>query len=143
MQDSQLLNSPAKTIDDLAEAWVWAKREEVLANARRVEIEQQIIERIGAKFEGAFTAKGDHYKITTTGKLSRSVDWQKYEQDIAPKIPENLRPVDYKPQLNTTGLRYLELNEPEFYRLMTQCISTKSAKTAVTVAPIDPMGGAV
>ena len=36
-------------------------------------------------------------------------------------------------KLDTVGLKYLEQNEPDIYRIMVRCIETKPAKTAVTI----------
>lgn len=121
-----------ENLHELAEAWRDAKRAETQANKRRVEIEQRIIAITGCKEEGSTTHDADGLKITVKGKLTRSLDQAAWEQ-IAPTIPEALRPVTYKPALDLKGLRYLENNEPEIYRQITPALTIKPAKPAVAV----------
>ena len=62
-----------------------AKAIELEASARekRVQIEQQLIEAIGAKEEGATTQTGNYFKVTTTGKLTRKLDVQAFNRIAA------------------------------------------------------------
>lgn len=119
-------------LHELAEEWRKAKRAESQAKKRRVEIEARIIALTGCKEEGSTTHDAEGLKITITGKLTRSLDQAAWEQ-IAPSIPEAMRPVVYKPALDLKGLRYLENNEPEIYRQIAPALTIKPAKPAVSI----------
>lgn len=117
----------------LAEALIKAKMHEEDAKRSRVLIEEKIIDLIGAKDEGAYTVNTALYKLTTKGNLSRKVDWEMYESQIKEQIPEALRPVKMKPELDTKGLHYLQNNEPSIYAIMAKCVTVTPNKTSVTV----------
>lgn len=119
-------------LEELAGQWRAAKRAEERARDERVTIEQQIITFTGCKEEGSKTHEAGDFKITVTGKLNRKLDLPVWN-DIESRIPEGLRPVTYKPSLDTKGLRYLENNEPDIYRMIAGAIETKPAKPSVTV----------
>ena len=117
-------------LEKLCDDWLKAKRVETNANALRLIIEEQILALTGAKGEGAKTVDTDGYKLTITGKLTRKMDWAKWEE-IKSKIAPLLHPVKLKPELDEKGVKYLQLNEPEIYALLP--IEVKPAKTAVDV----------
>lgn len=119
-------------LQHLAELWREAKRDEDDAKQARIAIEQQIINVTGCKEEGSQTHKAGDWKITVTGKLNHTLDQAAWES-IAPNIPEELRPVEYKPTLDTKGLRYLESNNPDVYQSVCEAIVTKPGKPSVEV----------
>lgn len=125
------------SLDDLAAALLEAKKVEAEARDMRIAIEQQIIETVGVKDEGAFTVKSDRFKVTTTGKLTRKVDWKKYHAVCEVRIPEALRPVRIKEELDTKLIKHLESNEPELFAVMAECLTTSPAKPAVSVTPLE------
>lgn len=122
-------------INELAELWRQTKAAEDAHRADRIKIEEELAALVNVKEEGASTTKTDLYKITAKGNLNRSVDWKQYDT-IRESIPEQLRPVKLKPELDIPGLRWLESNEPALYRIMVQCITTKPGKTGFAVEPI-------
>jgi hypothetical protein len=119
-----------RTVEDAASDWMDAKKEEIAANKRRVEIEEELLSFLTSKIEGTESHQVGAYKITLTGRLNRKVEW-----DILPKlgIPEDLIPVRNKPELDLKSLRYLESNEPEMYKLFSKILTIEPAKTSVTV----------
>jgi hypothetical protein len=119
-------------LESLAVDWLRAKKEEAEANKRRIAIEAQMLALIEAKPEGAATVEAGMFKVTAEFKLSRSIDWDKWDA-IRERIPERLRPVKWKRELDATGCKYLENNEPEIYALIAPCITVKPAKTGITV----------
>ncbi len=121
-----------KRLENLAAEWRHCKLDEENARKARVEIEEQIVELTGCREEGSKTHDAGNYKVSVTGKLNRNLDAAKWEE-IKDRVPEALRPVDYKPTLDTKGLRYLENNEPEVARVVSEAIETKPGKTAVEV----------
>ena len=123
---------PQDTIPTLAESWRAAKRAEESAREERVRIEEEIIALTGCREEGSQTYAAGDWKITVTGKLTRKLDADAWAR-IESSIPEAMRPVKYAPILDTKGLRYLENNEPDIYRLVAEAIETKPAKPAVSI----------
>ena len=119
-------------LETLAVMWRAAKADEDDARERRIEIEQQILSHTGCREEGSQTHSAGSYKVSVTGKLSRKLDADKWEQ-IKDRVPDALRPVEYKPTLDTKGMRYLEQNEPEIARVVAEAIETKPAKPAVQI----------
>lgn len=115
---------------ELAQQWLDAKRREREANADRIKIEEQIVSALGKRDEGAQSHKIDGFKITVTGKVTRKMDWDKWEL-VKDQIPEQLRPVKLKPELDDKGVKYLQANEPEVYRLLP--ITVTPAKTGVEI----------
>ena len=111
-----------------------AREAEKKANERRIELEEELIAILGSKEEGAQTHEVGEYKVTITGKLIRSIDWDMYDKSIAAKIPESLQPVKVKRELDDTGVKYLANNEPQIYRLLAKALTIKPAKTAVTIS---------
>lgn len=110
-----------------------AKLAEKEANERRVALEEELIGLVGAKEEGAQTHTIGDYKITITGKLNRKLDWEMFDASIAAKIPESLQPVKIKRELDETGVKYIQNNEPQLYKLLAKALTIKPAKTAVTI----------
>lgn len=123
-------------VDAIAAAWLAAKEDEKRANQIRVELEKELIKIVGAKDEGSQTSKTDRYKITTTARVSRKLNFVEYEK-IKALIPEKLRPVEFKPEIKQSKIKYLQNNEPEYYKIMCQAMTSTEGKTGVTVEVIE------
>lgn len=121
-------------LKQLCTDWLKAKADEGRANKARVAIEEDIVAIIGKRDEGAQTIEQDGFKVTTTGKVTRKMDWDKWTA-IKDQIPANLRPVKTKEELDEKGVKYLKDNEPEIYKLLP--IEIKPAKTAVEVKVLE------
>ena len=119
-----------RTAEDAAADWMDAKNAEIKANKARIVAEEEMISLLEVKQEGATSHQIGPYKITLTGRLNRKVDL-----DILDKlqIPANLIPIKMKRELDVTGVKYLENNEPEIYKLFTKAMTVEPAKTSVTV----------
>jgi len=119
-----------RTAEDAASDWMDAKNEETAANKRRLALEEELLSFLTTKTEGSESHQIGPYKVTLKGSLNRKVDF-----DLLAKlgIPENLLPLKYKPELELKGLRYLESNEPETYKLFCKAMTVEPAKTSVTV----------
>ena len=114
-----------------------AKTQEMLARMRRIEAEKQLIELVGFdKQEGSSSFESCGLRVTLTGKLTRTLDPKKWEE-IKHTIPDGLHPIEYKPHLILQAIRYLENNEPETFKQISQAITTKPAKVAVTLKDIE------
>lgn len=119
-------------LKDLAEQWLIQKRAENAARDARIRTEEAMIELAGVKTEGATKHDADGYTVTITGKLTRTLDEDAWHA-IVDQVPEELRPVRYKPALDLRGLRYLEQHEPVVYGIVSRAITTKPAKAGVEV----------
>lgn len=119
-----------RTVEDAASEWMDAKNEEIAANKRRIEIEEELLSFLTSKTEGSESHQIGPYKVTLTGRLNRKVDWDMVEKL---GVPSALSPVKHKPELDLKGLRYLESNEPEIYKTFCKAMTIEPAKTSVTV----------
>lgn len=123
-----------KTLADLCRDYREAKKREEEAAADRLKIEAEIIASMGAKPEGSQSERAGIYKVTTTGKVKRSMDWARWEI-VKHQIPAQFHPIKTKLELDEKGVKYLQTAEPEIYKKLP--ITVEPAKTAVTVAIVD------
>lgn len=108
--------------------------QKILANA-----EQAILEHFGHKDEGTMSVHvADKYKVSTVGKINRTVSAEVWDE-VKGSIPESLadRLVRYKPELNLRELRYVELNEPEWFASIAKAITSKPAKPSVKIDVVE------
>jgi len=129
------MNAPL-TAEVLAQCWLAAKKREQDANKERVSIEGELCALLAVKPEGATTHELDGFKVVTTGKLSRKLDLAAFDK-VALDIPEELRPIKVKRELDEVGFKWLAANRPELHALVATCVTTTPAKTAVEVKAID------
>lgn len=122
------------TLEQLAAEWLRAKAEEGRANKRRLEVEEAIVALAGKRDEGSQTTEAGNFKVTTTGKITRRMDWSKWEE-VKGQIAPALWPVKMKPELDEKGVKWLQQNEVEIYALLP--IEVKPAKTAIDVKAIE------
>lgn len=122
--------------EQLSNAWLDAKAAEDEAKARRIEIEEALVARLGKREEGAQTHDLGGYKVTITGVINRSLDKKTWER-IKDRIPEDRRPVTYVPKLDVAGVKWLQENNPSIYKLVAQAITVKPGKTSVKVVPVN------
>lgn len=121
------------TIEWLAQRLIDAKAAEAKANKDRVAIEEQIVEALGHKPEGAQTHElANGLKLTITGKMSYKADMNMLMQ-LAGQLPPNLRPIKMEPKLDETGAKYLRNNEPEVWTMIAPAITVKPSKTSVEI----------
>jgi len=120
--------------EQLLADWLEAKQEERKATKTRVEIEEQILALIPAPDEGSKTESVGDMKVTLTQRINRKVD-DKAWSIIREEIPEEIRPIEIIESLkiDNRGLKWLEENEPGYYKLVCKCITEKPAKVGVKV----------
>ena len=94
----------AQRIKELSAAWLAAKKEELLANEKRVTIEKDLIALIGSREEGSQSTEVDEFKITTTGKLSYKADVDKLAE-LTADWPDVIRPVEVVMKVSDTKLK--------------------------------------
>lgn len=104
------------------------------ARRARIAAEEAVLAIAGCKSEGSTTTKTAFFKVTTTGKLTRSIEPDTWEA-VKSEIPEAIRDrlVRYKPDLVLSELRYIESDEPEIYAVFAQALTIKPAKASVSV----------
>ena len=110
-----------------------AKQAESDAKDNRMEAERMLAEAIGNdSVEGAKSIETSGFRVTVVNKLNRKLDYDEYLK-IEDSLPENLRFVIMKPDIDLKVLRHLEAVDPKVVAL---CVTTKPAKTAVEVKEI-------
>lgn len=134
-----MINPPEVDLDSMTKQvialFLVAKEEENAATKRRVELEQNLITLLGFnKPEGSKTEKVGDYKVTFTSKINRTVDEAKWIE-IMDQVPQSLHPIEVKTTLKVVdkGMRWLEENNPDIYRVVAQAVTSKPAKVAVKV----------
>lgn len=120
---------------ELSRDWLVAKADEESAKSRRIKIEEGLIASLGAKPEGSKTHDLGEFKVTVTGVINRTLDKEVWET-IKDKLPQEIRPVTYEPTLDVTGVKWLQENQPEDYKVLAQAITVKPGKTAVKVVAV-------
>jgi len=124
----------------LIEELLRAKNIEEAARERRIDAEQAILTELGeVKAEGQTVVKDGRYKVTITGSMNRRIDGAVLEL-IRQTIPGALfdQAIRWKPEVNLTGLRYLQNNEPNTYSILAEAITTTPAKPSVRVDILEP-----
>lgn len=137
-------NASNRRLEDMAAEWLAAKADEDAAKARRLEIEGGMCKALPIPAEGSKTFGGpksdikiDGFKIEVEGVMNRKLDLKLYDP-IADKIPENLRPIKVKREIDETGAKYLEEHHPDIYRLLcANGLTVKPGKTAFKVTRVE------
>jgi len=115
---------------EIAEDLFKAKQAEKQAERDRIALEEELVAVLGKRDEGSKTHTVGGYKVTITGRISRKIDWEKFDK-VSSKIPENLWPV--KRTLDETGVKYLANNEPQLYKILAPALTVEPAKTTVQI----------
>ena len=129
METEPTLNTSSDA-QQLSQVWLEAKAAEDEAKERRIKIEESIIAQLGKRDEGSKTHDLGTHKITITGVVNRTLDKEVWES-IKEQIPEELRPVTYEPKLDAAGVKWLQANDPDTYRLVAKALTIKPGKTNV------------
>jgi hypothetical protein len=116
----------------LSKLWLQAKAEEKEANLKRVAIEEEIVELVGAKEEGSISTECAGMKITCTGKLTYKADVLAL-QALTAGWPEDIQPVQVKYVADDTRLKKLRLYRQDLWKSIAPAVEVKPAKTGVTI----------
>ena len=128
----QHIEQQREEVDHLLQTRLELVSQKRQATTRLEELDKKLIAIIGFEQEGSRTYDTGAFKVTTQGKLNRSVDEVKYAA-IEQQIPEHLRPVRTKQVVDLKLLRALEMAQPELYRYVCGALITKPAKTSIKV----------
>lgn len=126
------MNAPL-TLTQLAAAWQAAKADEKAANARRLEIEQQIVEAFPLGVEGTETVEQDGFRIKVTHKLTRTVDTKNLQAHWNSLSAFAQDVFTWKADISLPALRRLQENHPDLYPSVAVYVTSKPAKPAVVV----------
>lgn len=124
--------------EKLVNLYLLAKAELTAAKSEMEQAEAALLKAVGHQVEGSSSfVIADKYKITTTGKINRTISAPLWNE-IKNKIPEPLanRLVQYKPSLNLRELRYVELNEQDWFKIIAPAITAKPAKPSIEVKEV-------
>lgn len=124
-------------LDKLVADWKQAKADEQAANAQRVDIETRIIAITGKPAEGSLTVTTDTNKVTIKQGITRTLDERAYAL-IVDKIPEGIRPVTWeqKAKVDAAGVRWLQENEPGYFKLLATALTEKPGKPSIVVEAV-------
>jgi len=120
---------------ELSRAWLEAKSAEDAAKASRIEIEEALAAQLGVKTEGAQTHDLGEFKVTLTGVLNRTLDKDVWER-IKDQLPPEIRPVTYEPKLDVVGVKWLQANRPETYKILSEALTIKPGKIGVKIIQV-------
>lgn len=119
-----------QAIEKLAGKLVKAKAAEAEVKAERVALENELASMVSTKLEGTDKAEGKKWKVTVTSKLTRSLDYEAYQQvEHELSVPC----VDLKPTINLKNLRIIEQVNPSF---VASFITTRPAKAMVKIEEV-------
>lgn len=122
----------------LCAAWLRAKATEEIARAKRIRIEEELLPLVETKAEGSKTTSVQGYKVEVKCGFSRKLEPDGFTAMAA--IPDGLRPVKFKPELDEKGLKFLQSNEPQYYSLIAQHLTVRPSKPSFTItAPVAPV----
>ena len=122
-----------KTLQMYAKGILELKEQEEVAKRQRQILEAQMAAMVATKDEGTDKACAGRYRITVTSKLNRALDYDAY-QAVEAQIPEGLRCVRMKPEIDLAKLRAMDLARPGF---SAQFVTTKPAKPAVKIEELE------
>jgi len=118
-------------IEELCAAWVAARQAEADANAKRIEIEQQILQLIPPREEGSMSTElPNGWKVRTSGKMIYSGDIDRL-LELTRSWPE--KPVRSRLEIDTSMLRAIRSDRPDLWRSIAPAITVRPAKTGVSV----------
>ena len=120
-------------IEMVAEKIMELKRREAIAKEERAMLEDQLAKEITDRVEGTDSMVAGSYKVTVTSKLTRTLDYPAY-QAIEADIPEGVRCVRFKPELDLKKLRAIDAVRPWFSAAF---ITTKPARPTVKVELVE------
>lgn len=123
------------TPEDLARDWLAAKRAELEATNRRIQIEQDLLKLIPNKEEGrTSTTLTNGMRVVAAGKMSYKAD---VERLIALTAGWPQKPIKTRVEADEAFLKAIRSDRPDLWRQIAPAVSLKPAKTYITVEEPD------
>ena len=119
-------------MENIVGEFLEAKRNEEEWREKRRWYAQQIAQYAEAPAEGSKTVTMGGYKVKVVATVNRRVDWGALDA-LGLKQP----PVRTKRELDLTGLRWHEKENPGIYTAIAQCITATPGAVSVTVEELD------
>ena len=101
------------------------------------ETDDELIDRVTHHAEGSHTVHAGNFKITTTAKMTRTVDpdaWQEIRDDVPPELH---KVIQAKLALDVKLYKQLEQMRPEVFAVLAECVTTKPGSIAVKVSEVE------
>lgn len=119
--------------EQLAAEWLAAKRAELEAANRRLQIEAELLKLMPAKEEGSSTTVlGNGWKLKTTGKLAYRAEIDKLIK-LCCDWPDEAKPVKTKVEADESLLRAIRTDRPDLWRQIAPAITVKPQKTYIVI----------
>lgn len=119
------------TPEELAREWLAAKRAELDATNRRIQIEQDLLKVVPNKEEGrTSTTLTNGMRVVAAGKMSYKAD---VERLIALTSAWPQKPIKTRVEADEALLKAIRSDRPDLWRQIAPAISLKPAKTYITV----------
>jgi hypothetical protein len=123
-------------VNELAARWLRAKAREEAANRERVAIEEQMLPHLDTLPEGQRATILEDFKVLVVKRLSRSIS-ESGVQAVQQLIPENYWPLKQKWEVDVNGLKWLQLNFPQYYEIAARYVTTKPGKPGFKVERLE------
>lgn len=119
------------TLTELRAAWLACKQEEQAANARRLEIEEQIVNLLPGPDEA--TVNDKESGISVTYRMTRSVD-TKGVKDAWGMLPDGAKAaLTWKASLDTRQWRHIQTDDKAAFQALARFVTAKPAKPSVSI----------
>lgn len=121
------------TAETLAAEWLSAKRAELEATTRRLEIESDLLKLMPAREEGSSTTVlSNGMRLKSTGKLTYKADIDKLLA-LSATWPAEAKPVKTKVEADESLLKAIRTDRPDLWRQIAPAITVKPAKTYIVI----------
>ena len=120
-------------LQEYAKEILQLRNQEIALKERRGALEMQLAGLVATKDEGTDNAEAGPYRITVTSKLNRALDYEAYRA-VEAEIPEGLRCVKLKPEIDLKALRAMDMARPGF---SARFVTTKPAKASVKIEEME------
>jgi hypothetical protein len=117
---------------ELSAQWLEAKQAENTAKARRLAIEQAIVDITGTRETGQMTVTAADAKIVVKVNETYKFDWAEYDR-LANQIPSHLQPVKTRREPDPAGLRWLRENRPAIYAALAPALTRTITKPSIEI----------
>jgi len=104
---------------------------------QRAKVDAEIVALVGQKVEGAQTVTTGRYKITTTGRINRTVDAKTWASVLG-KLPRRWHSVvKSDPVVVVSKLRDCQQNDPASFKQIARAMVSKPGKVGLKVEEVD------